>query len=304
MNWKALLTSPPPVDAFALDDQALVFGRVARGSRAMVRLEKSVISTSWYQIGPVGVLAVEHQVLGDALATVLKRLDRRPSRAHLVVPNEWVRSIVVDAGELPRRREDAEDLVRWRLKKVLPCRPEDVRLDFIPGAANGNVLVVLTLDRPLQVVEEVFARAGVILGQIEPRALALTALLPASTGPSMLATVEERALALVLLAGGRVSLIRHKPLPADVARAEAFVIRELSRTLHHAREREGLAGPLLMRVAATVPALAEAVRAWAAEQDRVELFRLEVGDELVTPVAGVAPLQAWSLYGTLAEGQQ
>ena len=303
MNLQALLRTPPPVHVFAAGEDQLAYGRLTRKRDALMRVERVAIEPGWFNLGPIGLLQVERQLLGAAVSALVRRLEKPPQLGSLVAPNAWVRSVVVDAGTIPRNRQEADEVVRWRLKKILPCRPDEVRLDFAPGGANGRVLVVLVLDKPLAVVEETFAAAGVELGRIEPSALALTALLPASVAPVLLAAVEDRALALVVLAGGKPVLVRHKPLPADPARAEVFISRELSRTLAHARDQEKLTGPVSVWLASEGAERDESMARWAAGENGVALNRLAAGAGRVPPTADVPDVRLLSLLGIAWGGE-
>jgi hypothetical protein len=111
----------------------------------------------------------------------------------------------------------------------------------------------------------------------------------------MLAAIEEHALDLVVLAGGKPVLVRHKQLPADAARAEAFIGRELSRTLSHAREQDKLSGQVMVWLAATRPGeTASGVERWAAEQNGLVVRRLGVGAGRVPEFTGIPNVQLWS----------
>jgi len=304
MNLRALLRTPPPAHAFAAGEDQLAYGRLTRKRDALMRVERVAIDPGWFRLGPVGLLHVERQVLGAAVTAIVRRLEKPPQLGSLVAPNAWVRSVVVDAGTIPRDRQEADEVVRWRLKKILPCRPEEVRLDFVRPGADGRVLVVLALDKPLAAAEETFAAAGVEIGRIEPSALALTALLPASVAPVLLAAVEDRALALVVLVGGKPVLVRHKPLPADAARAETFIARELSRTLAHARDQEKLTGPVSVWLASDGAERDESVARWAAGENGVMVNRLVAGAGRVPPTADVPDVRLLSLLGTAWGGEE
>jgi len=304
MRIQALLRTPAPVHAFAAGENQLVYGRLNRRRDAILRVEHVALPPEWFSLGPVGLLQVDRHALAGGLAALVQRLEKVPQQASLVAPNSWVRSVVVDAGALPRKRQEAEEVLRWRLKKLLPCRPEDVRLDFVSGSESGRVLVILALDRPLAVVEETFSAAGVQLGRIEPAVLALTALLPAAPTPVMLAAIEEHALDLVVLAAGKPVLVRHKQLPADAARAEAFIGRELSRTLAHAREQDKLSGPVMVWLAAARPGeTAGRVELWAAAENGLVVRRLGVGTGRVPEFTAIPDVRLWSLLGTAWGGE-
>lgn len=298
MRLATLVRTPRPAHVFAADEGGLIYGRHGRQRDTLERVERQVMPSGWYQLGPVGVLQVERQPVADALAALLPQLDPRPNRASLVVPNGWVRYLVLDLEALPRQREEAEDVLRWRLKKLLPCRPEDVRMDYLPLDRAGRVFVELALDRPLAALEGAFETAGVSLGCIEPAVMALTALVPPEAQPALLVAVEDRTFALVLIAADRVLLARHKVLPADGARAGQQLRQELARTLAHAREQEELEGVLTLWLAPPDHPAAVAAAVWAAGQDGVAVRRLTVGEGRVPALPPLPTLPVWAMLAT------
>jgi hypothetical protein len=298
MKLATLLRTPRPAHVFALDDGGLIYGRHGRQREALERVERHAMPPAWYQLGPVGVLQVERQSLTDALVALLPQLEPRPTRASVIVPNAWVRYLVLDLEALPRQREEAEDVLRWRLKKLLPCRPEDVRLDYLPLGRAGRVFVELALDRPLAAIEGAFETAGVVVGCIEPAVMALTALVPLEAQPALLVTVEDRAFAMALLAGDRVLLARQKTLPSDEQRAGQQLIQELVRTLAHAREQEELTDMLTLWLAPPDHPAAVAAATWATGQDGLALRRLAVGEGRVPALPPVPTLPLWAMLAT------
>jgi hypothetical protein len=292
MNVSALFRTPPPAHAFMAGPEFLVYGRLDGPRATLEKVEREVVPDGWYTLGPVGVLQVERQPLADALGRLRGRLERPPQRASLVVPNSWVRSVVLDVGPLPRQRDEAEESLRWRLKKLLPCRPEDVRLDFIPVGDNGRVLVILALDRPLAAVEDAFATTGAQLVRIEPTVLALAPLVPVRS--AVLVTAESRAFGIVVLLDGKVRWLRQKALPEDESQAGLFVIRELERTLSQVREALATAGQLPLWLAAQAQ-VRGAVEGWARERE------LTI-NELAGP-SGSAGAAGLALLGTASSGE-
>jgi hypothetical protein len=300
---RALLRTPSPQHAFALCPDLLIAARRSRRRDRLESVQKSALAPGWYQLGPVGVLQVDRQPLADAVAAVALRLGGPPARAGLVVPDSWVRSLVLDFESVPRRREEAEEVVRWRLKRVLPCRPEEVRLDFVPAGTEGRLLVTLALDKPLAVVEDVFLQAGTQIGVIEPVMQALTPLLPADGSPVLLAVAGGQDLDLLLAGDGRVRLVRHKTLPDSDTRGVGFLLNELSRTVAHARDQEDLPR-LEVWLAASDPAFLDAAAEWSVGQQGIAVRRLTVGPESVPPGLQAAEMiPAWALFASGWQGQ-
>jgi hypothetical protein len=295
MNLARLLHSLPPVHGFALDGEQVLYGRLSRSRDRLLAAARQVLPAGWFELGPVGVLRVDRTALEAGLAALLAQLEAVPAKANLLLPNCWVRSFVAEVGELPRGRVEAEEVVRWKLKKLLPCRPEEARLDFVPLPEEGRVWVLLALEKPLAVVEEVFAAKGIATGRVEPMGVALATLLPEGSEPKLLVCLDERTFVVVLVREGAVRLVRHKLLPGGAEASRGLVVRELEATLAHAREREGLAGPLAVMLATALEALRDAVVAWAQGQEGVVVHPLALTDHRLAELDRANPLAAWAI---------
>lgn len=298
MNPLRLLRTPSPPHAFAASFDRLVYGRLSSRRDALLHVAAVPLTAPWYQLGPVGVLQVERAGLESALRTLLTGLDRTPRHASLTLPDAWMRALVVDAGVLPRQRDDAEEQLRWRLKKLLPCRPEDVRLDYLQVGDNGRHLVLLALDRPLATVEDVFAGAGVRLGRVEPLVLAVAALAP-GRGPGVVVALDDRSLGIAVLSNGRLALLREKVLPASQARAQALLCHELTRSVEHLLLAEGGAVSVWL---AAVDEWSEVVARWGMSTTGVTVRLLDAGAGRVPPVGGTR-MDHLALLGGVWEGE-
>lgn len=295
MKLARLLHSPGPPHSFALEGGHLVYGRLSRARDRLVFVRQRALPHGWFELGPVGVLHVDRAALDDALGGLLAELEGSPGRASLVVPNCWVRSLVVEVGELPRNRDEAEELLRWKLKKLLPCRPEETRLDFVPLPGNGRVWTLLGLEKPLAVTEEVFAGRGVEVGRLEPVVLTLLSLLPAGAEPQLLLSLDPRTFTVLLVVDGGVRLVRHKLLPGAGTATEGLVLRELAATVTFARERQGVGGPLTVLLATAVETLRGSVLQWCEGQEGVEVRPLTVHDPRLGEGGAVDPVTSWAL---------
>lgn len=298
MKLAQLFRTPAPPHAFAAFADHLAYGRLSSGRDALLKVAAVPLPSPWFQLGPVGVLQIERAGLEAALGTLLARLDKAPRHASLTLPDAWMRALLVDVGVLPRQRQDAEEQLRWRLKKLLPCRPEDVRLDFLQVGDNGRHLVLLALEKPLATLEDVFSGAGVRLGRVEPLVLAVAALAP-TRGSGVVVAVQDRSLGVAVVSGGRLVLLREKVLPASAARAEALLGQELTRSVEHLQAVES--GALSVWLAAE-DGWAEVVARWGAATSGVTVRVLDPGTSRVPPGGG-SRMDHLALLGGVWEGE-
>lgn len=281
MKLPRFLTTPLPPSVLALADDHITLASLARRRDALARADLVPLDKECFRHGPVGLLQVDRALLAAAIGRLAQEVGKLPARGTVLVPTAWTRSVQVDVGGLPRQRQEAEDVIRWRLKKLLPCRPEEVRLDYLPARADGHVLVILALDRPLSVIEETLAAGGMRVGRIETTALAVANLVPAVGGPCLVVVAEPRSLGFVAVEGGTVVLLRQKGLPGDASRAADFVAREVDHSLAQLESVAGAGAGVEMWVVAFDEELALEVEASVAQRPQVAVRRLVVGAERV-----------------------
>lgn len=231
MMLPRFLTTPLPPNVVSLGEDEIALGLLSRRRDALTRVETAALDGECFRQGPIGLLHVERAVLAAALGKLTQHVGRLPARGTVVLPMAWVRCVQVETGGLPRQRREAEDVIRWRLKKLLPCRPEEIRVDFLPTGGDGRVMVVLALDHPLTLIEDALAGAGMKVGRIEPTALAVTSLVPRDGVPRLIVVTEPRSLGFVAMENGVITLLRQKGLPADPDRAASFVAREVDQSV-------------------------------------------------------------------------
>ena len=57
----------------------------------------------------------------------------------LSLPDQLVRIVIVDFDELPQIRKEAEKLILWRIKKMLPISTEETHIDYFIAGENGDI---------------------------------------------------------------------------------------------------------------------------------------------------------------------
>jgi type IV pilus assembly protein PilM len=137
------------------------------------------------------------EAISDALAAV----GSHSRDVVAVLPDAAVRIVLLDFEELPERRQDADSVVRFRLKKSLPFDADQAALSYDvrrpsgsparEGAQNGAIKVVAVVA-PAAVLEEyetLFRDAGYSPGVVLPSMLA--ALGPVDAGqPTLVLKVD------------------------------------------------------------------------------------------------------------------
>jgi hypothetical protein len=313
------IAAPPHV--FALDAATLRYGRfVESGAGWELReLRRVELGADTFQPGVLGGPPRDAAAFGERLAQLLGGLSAPVREASLVLPDAWLRLAFVESGELPRAEEARDEVVRWKVKRLLPFRVEDLRLtatEVAPLPRQGEprrLLVGYALEALLVQLEETFAARGVWLGRITSESLALVPALGEVLGGAALgalAVVRDGGYTLLFTRRGEPVLYRFKPLddplapaPAPAANTRGTVERDLRLT--RAFVAEQLPELALDRV--VLAAAPEAGREWqqwlAAGLGRpgepIEALRLplasaeRVGWMEVAPMLGAARQEVW-----------
>jgi type IV pilus assembly protein PilM len=130
------------------------------------------------EVLPAGAIvpsAVETNVVNTAAvrAAVSKACDRVRAKEEdvaLILPDPVIRVFVQHFEEFPRSVEEAEPILRWKLKKSLPFEADETVISFMRQAPRENGVDVLTALARLRVIREYEAlaesaelRPGVVL---------------------------------------------------------------------------------------------------------------------------------------------
>jgi len=278
MNIGELLTTPLPATGWVLDAGMAVGLR--RDRKAGLLCAASPLAEGAVEVGPVGLQKVETTHLVAALRPVQEAIEggRRPA---VLLPSRWSRLHLMELDELPRKRTELDEVVRWRLKKLVPVRPADLRLDLVPfraGEGRWRVLCLSGLERAWADLEEAFAGVGVQPALLTPVAFALAHAVPGES-PAAASVHLEEGMLTVLVWENRQLLLAHTrllppgPVPWDL------VERELRTVALYVTERLGLEGDLEV-IALTGPGL---------EEEELTRRLGALGDTRVLPVPPAPP---------------
>ena len=241
-----------PPHAFAVERERLL-GAAFRRAGETFRLEEShavELPAGLLGSGPLGAPVGEAAALERAVHDLVRRFARRPRQASLVLPDLWARGMVVELGALPVAAELRAEVLRFRLRKLVPYRVEELRIAAQPIAAvtgqedSVRALALYASEAVTAALERAFARAEVRLGQIVNASLArLGALAHRGRLPGLVAVaaVEPGGITLVFARDGEPVLWRQKSF-ADGAEAAArgpWLASELRLTRTFLAERLG-----------------------------------------------------------------
>lgn len=265
MNWERFLISPPPSTGWVFDSEMVAIAHRSKTDEIHCAAEE--LPPGALDVGPVGLQAVND----DALAPVLARLKgaaEGTDTAAVIVPTSWLRAFLIDVDRVPRRDDELHDVVRWRLKKLLPVPPADLRLSVVrlpEIEGQRRLLVMAGIERAMAAIETCYAEIGIEVGLITTRLFALVPRVVAEAVATLVVQHEERFLSLLLLTDGAPRLLRTKPL----ARADgdaAAVLREAAMTLAFVREAVGIGGEIEVRLSCERSEMDASLRAWLADQ--------------------------------------
>jgi type IV pilus assembly protein PilM len=143
--------------------------------------------------------------LHDALDSV----SGRATDVIAVLPDASVRVVLLDFETLPNKRDEAESVVRFRLKKSLPFDLDKARVSYHaqPAATGIRVVAAVALTSVIEEYEALFREAGYNPGIVLPSTLAA---LGAASGeqPTLVVKVDARTTSIAILAQKQLLLFR------------------------------------------------------------------------------------------------
>ena len=126
-----------------------------------------------------------------------------------LLPDAAVRVVFLDFEALPSNRQEAESVVRFRLKKSLPFDVEKAKVSYHSTPSQGSVRVIaaVALNSVLEEYESVFLEAGYNPGVVLPSMLGAIGAARASK-PSLVLKVDARTISIAILDQQQILLFR------------------------------------------------------------------------------------------------
>lgn len=213
------MSVPPAAALVGRRELCLASFRPADAATELRELQRLPLPEETFGNGPLGGPVGNPAVLADAVRTLVQRLGGRPTQLSVVLPDAWARGMTVELGELPDDPALANEVLRFRLRKLVPFRIDELRVSAAPIERLAGqeeplrVLALLAAESVCSAVEQAFHDAGCRVGQLVPAALARLDALAAGDrlpGLAAVAAVEPEGFTLVFARDGAPVLWRQK----------------------------------------------------------------------------------------------
>lgn len=151
----------------------------------------------------------EPDVVYETIRDTLGSVSGRSRDVIGVLPDAAVRVMLLDFDTLPASRQEAEGVVRFRLKKSLPFDVDKAKVSYHAQAANGTVRVVaaVALTTVVEDYEAAFRQAGFNPGVVVPSMLAALGAADADR-PTLVVKVDARTTSIAILDQQQLLLFR------------------------------------------------------------------------------------------------
>jgi type IV pilus assembly protein PilM len=146
--------------------------------------------------------------LRQAIESALGSVGARSHDVIAILPDTAVRVVLLDFETLPAKPEEAEAVVRFRLKKSLPFDLDEARISYHAQTGKGTqVVAAVVLKSVLEEYESAFRDAGYSPGVVMPSMLAALGAADAER-PTLVVKVDARTIGIAILDQEHLLLIR------------------------------------------------------------------------------------------------
>lgn len=151
----------------------------------------------------------QSSAVGQALREILGTVGARSRDVIAVLPDAAVRVVLLDFEKLPTNREEAEGVVRFRLKKSLPFDVDKAKVSYQaqPSSTGIHAIAAVALSSVVEEYEAVFRAAGYNAGVVMPSMLAALGAAEADR-PTLVIKVDARTTSIAILERDQLLLFR------------------------------------------------------------------------------------------------
>jgi hypothetical protein len=164
----------------------------------------------------------DRAALIGALGRVFDRLGGRPRRVGLVIPDPVARVSLVRFEQVPARRQELDQLIRWQVRKAAPFAIEDAQVSYVAGllGADGQEFIVTTARRDIvREYEDVCAEIGAHPGIVDLATFNVVNVVLAGSSPPaadwLLVNVSADYASIAILRGEHLIFFRNRASDTD-----------------------------------------------------------------------------------------
>jgi type IV pilus assembly protein PilM len=215
------LASPPPDAAVEITP-----GRVSAAT-LMVRRSGPAIQSYAAEALPENAVhasltspnVVDRAAVAAALRAVVSRLGSRPARVALLIPDVAARVSVIRFEQVPSKRDDLDQLVRWQMRKAAPFPIDDASVSYTAGVrgadGSGEFVVVLARTDVIRGYEDVCADLGLHAGLVDLASFAVVNLALATArsteGDWLVVHMRPEYTSIAIVRTGDLIYFRNRP---------------------------------------------------------------------------------------------
>jgi Tfp pilus assembly PilM family ATPase len=167
----------------------------------------------------------DRAAVSEAVRSVLERVGPRGGRVALIVPDLAARVSVIRFDQVPSRRDDFEQLVRWQMRKSAPFPTEDACIAYSAGRREpdgGREFAVVAARRDIvREYEQVCEDAGAQPGIVDIATFSLLNLVLASPRGDhedcLMVHMRPEYTSIAIVRGGDLIFFRNRPEGAEEA---------------------------------------------------------------------------------------
>jgi type IV pilus assembly protein PilM len=152
---------------------------------------------------------LQREAVKEAVHGVLEAIGAQTSELIVIVPDAACRIALLDFDTLPERKQDANAVVRFRLKKALPFDAEKAAISYhtVHDASGIKLVAAVMLDSVLNDYESLFRELGCHPGVVLPSTISALALIEAAE-PTLALKVDPLSSSLAIVQGDHLLLYR------------------------------------------------------------------------------------------------
>lgn len=155
-------------------------------------------------------------VVRTGVQEAMAALGARARDLILVVPDAACRVVLLEFDTLPQKPEEAEAVVRFRLKKSLPFEVDRSSVSFQANSLHDgkiSVTAAVIFNAVLEEYESVIRGAGFLPGVVVPAMIAALGQVDASI-PTLVIKLDPQTTSIAIVDSNRLALIRTLDNPA------------------------------------------------------------------------------------------